>query len=116
MRMMKIDDSSNVAAVGYDLAAATLRIKFHGGGLYDYPEITPVQFADLACADSVGRWVHTELVKPHRKFIPQTEVRDATTPVDLAVRYRTALEMIATKAPVCGSCATLVDAAKAALA
>lgn len=56
MRMLTVPDSSNVAAIGYDLSAGTLRVQFKGGREHDYKGVTPLEFAQLASADSLGAW------------------------------------------------------------
>lgn len=47
---MKRLRSRAVAAVGYDAALRTLRIRFHNGGIYDYLDVPPNVFAKLTAA------------------------------------------------------------------
>ena len=39
--------SSNVAAVGYDSAARTMRVQFHSGGTYDYLNVDAALYQEM---------------------------------------------------------------------
>jgi hypothetical protein len=55
--------SSSIAAAGYDARAAVLRIRFMGGGTYDYLGVPEELYAALEEADSKGRFVNG-VIKP----------------------------------------------------
>jgi hypothetical protein len=76
MRFLRIDDSSNVEAVGYDPKALALEVKFKGGGHYRYEQCSNTQFVELACADSVGKQLHAEFVSKKIAH-PCTKIADA---------------------------------------
>lgn len=61
------EDSSSVEAAGYDAAAQILRIRFIGGGTYDYLEVPADVFAAFEAAESKGRFVNF-VVKPYFPF------------------------------------------------
>lgn len=59
--------SSNVAALGYDPASQTLRVKFKTGGTFDYAGVSPLHHAQLSAGRvSVGAYIHQH-IKPHHK-------------------------------------------------
>lgn len=51
-------DSSQIKAIGYDPATATLAVSFnHGvGAIYHYPNVSPVMYAEFIGAESLGRY------------------------------------------------------------
>ena len=65
-RAMKMEpmESSCVAAAGYDVAGHVLRIRFVGGGTYDYLGVSAPVFRAFREADSKGGYVN-HLIKPH---------------------------------------------------
>ena len=63
MKMTPVD-SSCVAAAGYDPAKHVFRVRFVGGGTYDYLGVPEAVFAAFRMADSKGRYVNY-IVKPH---------------------------------------------------
>ena len=55
-------ESSSVEAVGYDPATAKLYIRFRGSGrAYVYADVPPAVYKALMAADSIGRFVNTEI-------------------------------------------------------
>lgn len=95
MRHLRVDDSSNVASFGYDLAGERLQIQFSNGGLYEYAHVKPEVFASLASSDSVGKWVARELVAkkwPFEKLRAESAPEEKPSELE---RYRTALQLIA---------------------
>lgn len=56
--------SSSIAAAGYDPAAAILRVRFVGGGTYDYGRVPAAVFAAFEAAESKGRFVN-HVIKPY---------------------------------------------------
>ena len=47
--------SSNIAAIGYDIASEKLRIEFNSGTTYEYANVPFDEYTDLLNADSVGK-------------------------------------------------------------
>jgi KTSC domain-containing protein len=78
IRMLKVPDSSNVLAIGYDLASSTLRVQFKSGAAYDYANATPHHFAQLASAPSVGAHFAAQLRA--NAAHPSTRVADPAPP------------------------------------
>lgn len=58
--------SSNIEAIGYDAPSAVLRVKFLRSAAYDYADVSPVSWAQLQTADSVGSYIARH-IKPHHK-------------------------------------------------
>lgn len=54
--------SSNVASVGYDEGAKVLEVQFLSGGIYQYPGVEPQTHLDLMGAESIGGFVHQNIV------------------------------------------------------
>lgn len=54
-------DSSNVAAIGYDLDSATLEVEFHNGSVYQYFDVPAVVHAEFMQAESPGRFLHAQI-------------------------------------------------------
>jgi hypothetical protein len=48
-------ESTNVAAIGYLPEYRLLRVRFHDGSTYDYPNISEVQHVSLMAAPSKGK-------------------------------------------------------------
>ena len=70
-------ESSNLAAVGYAPATATLYVEFLGGGLYAYSGVPADVHAGLMAAESKGAYLSAavkvkgangKLVYPYRKL------------------------------------------------
>lgn len=55
--------STSIAAAGYEPRGEILRIRFVGGGTYDYLEVPAAVFAAFEAAGSKGRFVNA-VVKP----------------------------------------------------
>lgn len=47
MELQPLDRSGALAEVGYDPATRTLRVRFRGGGLYDYRDVPPEVFEGI---------------------------------------------------------------------
>jgi len=54
VKRTKIEGSSNIAEVGYDMPTLTLQIKFLNGGIYNYWPISRNMFDKLMVASSKG--------------------------------------------------------------
>ena len=54
-------ESSNLAAAGYDPATQTLAIRFKGGVLYHYHDVTPADYEAFTKAKSKGGHFHTAI-------------------------------------------------------
>lgn len=73
MDMQKVTTSSNVEAMGYDSGTSTLRVKYLKAAAYDYAGVTPLHWAQLQTAPSVGSYIARH-IKPH---FPAVKVPDA---------------------------------------
>jgi len=51
MELQPLGRSEALEAAGYDRATRTLRVRFRGGGLYDYRDVPPEVFDGLIAAD-----------------------------------------------------------------
>lgn len=65
---MNTCNSSNIIAFGYDPKKKALWVVFHNHNIYKYRGISQEQFEDLRLADSKGKWVNANLVKPKVDF------------------------------------------------
>jgi hypothetical protein len=65
---MILFNSSSIAAGGYDARSRTLRLRYIGGGTYDYRNVPSVVFDDLLAAPSKGRFVNWH-VKPYYSYV-----------------------------------------------
>lgn len=63
MRVLRIDDSTNVTEVCYDTKKQHLVVTFSGGGRYRYEHVQPHQFGELSAAPSVGKYVNSVFVR-----------------------------------------------------
>ena len=61
---METVDSEAIHSVGYDPATSTMRIRWHSGGTYDYPGVSPAKHQALLQAGSIGRHFHKH-IRPH---------------------------------------------------
>ncbi|MFT5691586.1 MAG: hypothetical protein ACI92E_000915 [Oceanicoccus sp.] len=66
MEMTRIENSSNVAAVGYDGNSDTLQVEFHNGGTYQYFDVPEPLFESLRDADSVGSFLAEHIKGSYR--------------------------------------------------
>jgi len=65
---MQSVSSSNVDSVGYDADNLTLRVQFHGGGVYDYIGVSQAQFDALVSSPSVGQYLNM-VIKPQFEYV-----------------------------------------------
>lgn len=61
-------NSSNIVTYGYKESDLSLWVVFKGNKVYQYKGITKEQFQDLHQAESKGKWVNVNLVKPKVNF------------------------------------------------
>jgi len=54
--------SSNISATAYDVASQTLAITFKGGKTYTYANVPPYVHAAMNKADSIGKFVGSNIV------------------------------------------------------
>jgi KTSC domain len=64
--------SSQIAEHGHDPQSNTLAIRFRGGGIYHYQNVTPADYAAFAAAESKGKHFGKH-IKPHAKKYPFTK-------------------------------------------
>jgi len=60
--------SSNIRAIGYDSDKRELHVEFKSGGRYIYEEVDEIVHASAMAADSVGGFLHKNVVKGPYKF------------------------------------------------
>lgn len=53
--------SSNIKAIGYDAETKSLEVEFHNGAVWLYSGISAEIHAELAKAESVGRWFSSRI-------------------------------------------------------
>lgn len=61
-------ESSNIITYGYKESDLSLWVVFKGNKVYQYKGVTKEQFQDLHQAESKGKWVNINLVKPKVNF------------------------------------------------
>ena len=66
--VMRRMNSSSIAAAGYDRRRHALRLRYLGGGTYDYLDVPEPVFADLIAASSKGQFVNWQ-IKPHYRYV-----------------------------------------------
>jgi hypothetical protein len=59
-------DSSNVAAIGYDPATATLEVEFKDGSVYEYFDVSEIIYESFLASDSKGRFLHQQIRDKYR--------------------------------------------------
>ena len=62
MEMIPVE-SSNLAAVGYDISQAVLRIEFKNGRLYEYYDVPQHIYEELLSAESKGSYASQNIYK-----------------------------------------------------
>jgi hypothetical protein len=60
-------NSSSIAAAGYDHNRRALRLRYVGGGMYDYLDVPASVFQELLDAPSKGRFVNW-CIKPRYRY------------------------------------------------
>lgn len=58
--------SSSVASIGYDDSTRTLAVVYKHGGEYHYHGVTPEAYVALQKAESVGKHLHSHVIKQHK--------------------------------------------------
>lgn len=66
MEMEPIENSSNIAAIGYDEDSSTLQVEFHNGGSYQYFDVPENLFEGLRDADSAGGFLAANIKGSYR--------------------------------------------------
>lgn len=61
-------DSSNVKSIGFDRASGTLEVEYLHGGVYQYADVKPDDYAALMGAKSKGRYLQEQFVKAGRSY------------------------------------------------
>jgi hypothetical protein len=62
IEMLQIQGSSNVDSIGYDEPTQILHIRFLNGSLYEYRNVSSMEFEQLKNATSVGSY-HARNIK-----------------------------------------------------
>jgi len=63
---MNTIESSNIAAVGYDVETETLQVEFNNGSLYQYFNVPEHIYQGLFSADSVGTFLAQNIKGSYR--------------------------------------------------
>jgi hypothetical protein len=58
-----VDDSSHIAAAGYDHGQQVMRVEFKSGKQYDYHGVTPEIYGAFLEAPSQGEY-HAKVIRP----------------------------------------------------
>ncbi|WP_460832097.1 KTSC domain-containing protein [Nocardioides hungaricus] len=66
MELVGLHRSKAVAAVGYDPASRTLRVRFRHGGLYDYLDVSPEIYDGLLTDEHPWTRYGAEIKDDHR--------------------------------------------------
>lgn len=61
MERTQVDNSSTIAAVGYDPQTGMLEVTFKSGGTYRYADVPAAAHAALMQADSIGKHFHAHI-------------------------------------------------------
>lgn len=64
MEIIQVENSSNIAGIGYDAEAKTLRVVFKGGATYEYENVPSDKWAAFQTAESKGKYLAAE-IKPY---------------------------------------------------
>lgn len=73
-------NSSNIHSVGYDRESQTLEVAFSGsGGIYQYADVRPDEYAALLAAESKGRHLQRHFVQAGKAYT-RVEDEKETTP------------------------------------
>jgi len=57
--------SSNLAAIGYDIATEILEVEFLNGSIYEYKNVPQVVYNELMSAPSHGSYLSREIYKTY---------------------------------------------------
>lgn len=63
MIRQKVENSSNIAEVGYLHETMTLEVKFHSGDIYQYWPVTEVGYKTLMKSESKGKFFYENIRK-----------------------------------------------------
>ena len=74
-------ESSNVASIGFDREAGILEVAYTSGGLYQYADVKPDEYAALMAAESKGRYLQRHFVREGRAYT-RVEEEDARKETD----------------------------------
>lgn len=66
IRLVDVHHSSNVKAVGYDVATHTLAVRFQSGQEYHYHAVSADKYAALVAAESKGGYIAKHIRGHHR--------------------------------------------------
>jgi len=66
MEKTPVQNSSNVASIGYDEDSSTLEIEFNNGATYQYFDVPENVFTGLRDADSVGGYLAATIKGTYR--------------------------------------------------
>jgi hypothetical protein len=61
MKLTTVDNSTNVAAHGYDEATRTMAVRFKSGGLYHVADVPKEIYERFCRCDSFGRFYQSEI-------------------------------------------------------
>lgn len=65
MKLIPVEGSSNVQAVGYDPATREMRVQFKGGAIYTHADVPEAKHAAFMAAPSKGTHYHDNFRGKH---------------------------------------------------
>lgn len=60
-------ESSNIAAIGYDVNSSVLEIEFKNGSAYEYYDVPQYEHDNLMGAESKGKYANAYIYKRYRQ-------------------------------------------------
>jgi hypothetical protein len=85
MQMIAVENSSNIAAIGYEPSVNLLRVRYKDGRTYDFPDVVPAAHAALMAAPSKGKWLAAN-VSGGKRLSDALDPDTAPTPIPLVLR------------------------------
>ena len=71
MKLIPIENSSNIEAIGYDVQSRQMHVRFKGGTIYAHDDVTPLKHAEFIASKSKGAHYHENFKGKHnvRKLV-----------------------------------------------
>lgn len=72
MKLVPVENSSNVKAVGYNPQTREMRVQFIGGAIYAHADVSAIKHAEFVTSKSKGQHYHDNFRGKHdvRKLTP----------------------------------------------
>lgn len=72
-------ESSNVKSVGFDREQGLMEVEYRSGGIYQYADVKPEEYAALLAAESKGRHLQRHFVQAGRAYARVEEGEEQIT-------------------------------------